>query len=289
MRPEVSVIVPSYNYGHFLGETLDSVKIQTFQNWECLIVDDGSTDNTKDIAETFISADNRFKYFYQKNRGLSAARNTGLRHSTGDYIQLLDADDLIERDKFACQLNCFEDHPEADIVYGEARFFSDGKPGELRYSALEDDQPWMPKVSGTGQEILKALLTTNIMVVSSPLVRKDVFQTCGLFDESLNNHEDWEFWLRCAQKGKFFQFLDSPKTFTLIRFHPKSMSRNRIKMLETNLRIREKLFPILLDKQLLKSNKNGYNRVGYELAIENIKAMNKTKYSFQLSCSYQGN
>jgi glycosyltransferase involved in cell wall biosynthesis len=275
MKPQVSVIIPSFNYGHFLPETLQSVKHQSCNDWECIIVDDGSTDNTKNVAARFVSEDPRFKYVYQENRGLSSARNTGISHATGDFIQLLDADDLIEEKKLERQLEVFAGHPEADIVYGEARFFHDGSPNERLYSVWGNNQPWMPKVSGSGHGILKALLVTNIMVVSSPLVRKQVFQTCGLFDESLKNHEDWEFWLRCAQKGRYFLFLDRAETFTLIRFHPESMSQSRAAMFEVNLRIRRKLFQDLNNKELVKINKRHYRLIGFELALDNIKTGNK--------------
>ena len=104
MKPLISVIVPCYNQESFLNETLDSIYNQTFQIWECIIIDDGSTDNSKEIALKWCALDERFKYFFQLNGGLSNARNKGLHIAKGDYIQLLDGDDLIIPKKFESQL-----------------------------------------------------------------------------------------------------------------------------------------------------------------------------------------
>src|SRR6185437_10688188 len=92
----VSVIVPCYNYAHFLGEVLDSVLAQTYSNWECIIINDGSPDNTEEVALDYCAKDRRFKYFYKKNGGHSSARNYGIKQSNGKYIMPLDADDILD-------------------------------------------------------------------------------------------------------------------------------------------------------------------------------------------------
>ena len=273
----VSVIIPAYNYAHFLPEALESVLAQSYEDWECIIVDDGSADNTGDLVANYLARDSRFKYIFQENRGLSAARNTGIKHAQGQFFQFLDADDLIESNKLAEHALFLKQHAEVDIVYSEARYFSTENPEERRYTIRGEDRPWIPKTSGAGQQILKTLLLSNIMVVSAPLVRKNVFTTCGLFDESLNNQEDWEFWMRCAQHNRFFHFYDKPATFTLIRYHQKSMSQSRAAMFETNLRIRKNLAKQLNNAELIKVNKRRYQQVGYQLALDNIA--NKQNFS----------
>lgn len=95
MNDKVSVIIPCFNQAQFLEETLQSVIKQTFTNWECLIIDDGSTDTSKIIAENYCNLDPRFQYVFQTNAGLSSARNTGLKLARGTYIQLLDGDDWL--------------------------------------------------------------------------------------------------------------------------------------------------------------------------------------------------
>src|SRR5215831_15925290 len=97
--PLVSVIVPAYNYGSLIGETLDSLRNQTYNNWECWVIDDGSTDNTSEVVRVYCKSDPRIKYLPQMNSGPSVARNNGIRHSRGSYLQFLDADDLLEKRK----------------------------------------------------------------------------------------------------------------------------------------------------------------------------------------------
>ena len=95
-KPIISVIVPCYNQGQYLAEALDSVLSSTLQDWECIIVNDGSTDNSADVAKRFVERDSRFRMLYQQNAGPSAARNHGVNESTGEFILFLDGDDKIE-------------------------------------------------------------------------------------------------------------------------------------------------------------------------------------------------
>ena len=130
----VSIIVPCFNYAHFLPETLKSVSAQSFQNWECIIVDDGSADNTSEVATKFRLYDSRFRLISQSNCGLPAARNTGIQASVGEYIQLLDADDLITPEKLELQVAYLEKNRTVDIVYGDN-------------TAIKEHCKWKPAIS----------------------------------------------------------------------------------------------------------------------------------------------
>src|SRR5215210_6468575 len=103
-RPLVSVVVPTYNYGRFIGETLDSLRAQTYDEWECVVVDDGSTDDTEGVVARVSAADARVRYVRQANQRQAVAKNTGLAESCGRYVQFLDADDLLEPRKFERQV-----------------------------------------------------------------------------------------------------------------------------------------------------------------------------------------
>ena len=105
----ISVIIPAYNYANFIAQTLDSVLNQTYKHWECLIIDDGSTDKTREVCEEYINKDSRLYYYYQPNKGRSVARNYGLSMAKGDYIQFLDADDFMSETKFEKQIFDFND------------------------------------------------------------------------------------------------------------------------------------------------------------------------------------
>lgn len=222
--PIVSIIIPCFNYGHLLGETLDSVLAQTFQDWEAIIVDDGSTDNSREVAESYCGKDSRFRYFFQKNKGLSAARNKGIELSRGNYFQFLDADDLIEKRKLEIQVTFLSLNPKTDLVYGNTRFFDSDNPGTLLVNRRAPfDKPWMPCISGSGYNLVKTVVTDNIMVVHAPLVRKKLIEKTGYFDERLKAREDHEYWIRAAIQGHTFSYSDEPETLALTRIHLASM------------------------------------------------------------------
>lgn len=228
----VSVIIPTYNYAAFIAETLDSVIRQTYTDFECLIIDNGSTDNTKDIVEPYLS-DPRFKYYYRENKGVAVARNEGMSLANGKYIQFLDADDLIEKNKLKAAVEFLEANGGTDIVYSDMRYFKNENPLALFKSYKcdpADDKPWMSYVSGHGKNLAEVFLKGNTIVISSPVFRRALLEEVGMFDESLQHNEDWDFWFRIALGGKQFKFFDSPEAKTLIRLHKTSASVNVFKM-----------------------------------------------------------
>ena len=119
----VSIIVTTYNYAHFLDDALTSVKDQVYQDWECIVVDAGSTDNTTEVVIRYVNSDKRFKYLKKEYHGVSSSRNAGIKISKGEYLQFLDGDDLFNANKINSQLSAFEKNPSADIIYGDVRFF----------------------------------------------------------------------------------------------------------------------------------------------------------------------
>jgi glycosyltransferase involved in cell wall biosynthesis len=241
-QPLVSIIIPAYNYGHLIGQTLDSLHAQTYADWECVVVDDGSTDDTAEVVAGYAERDARFRYVRQENGRQAAARNTGLRSCAGEYIQFLDADDMIEDEKLARQVEYLESRPDVDIVYSGVRYFSDEDRGERtlsrRYSVWDDGESWMPEVSGRGNEVLFKLLRNNIMVVNSPLVRRRVVESVGDFDVALPPVEDWDYWMRCAAKGCCFSYVDGDGVRALVRSHGLSSSLDGRRMMRATLLMR---------------------------------------------------
>jgi glycosyltransferase involved in cell wall biosynthesis len=265
--PLVSVITPTYNYGALIGETLECLRRQTLDDWECVVVDDGSTDNTAQVVADFARRDSRISYVLQPNQRQAVAKNTGLARARGRYIQFLDADDLIERCKLERQAAYLEEHAEVDIVYGGVRFFKTESPGERLYSMGEDNQPWMPQVSGAGADVLEPLVRDNIMVINSPLIRRGVAERVGPFDPVLLAVEDWDYWLRCAQAGARFRFEEMPETLALVRAHAISSSRDRLSMYRAAIAIREKLAASLKDDALLALNREMRARDEIDLGL----------------------
>jgi glycosyltransferase involved in cell wall biosynthesis len=266
-EPLVSVIIPTYNYGALIGETLESLRRQTLAEWECVVVDDGSADDTAEVVARAAESDPRFRYLRQQNQRQAVARNTGLAAARGRYVQLLDADDLIESRKLERHAAYLESHPAVDIVYGGVRYFRTEEPGERLHAMGAVNRPWMPEVSGEGHEVLEALVRGNIMVVNSPHVRRSLVERVGPFDAGLPPAEDWDYWLRCALAGARLQFLDEPDTLALVRAHATSSSRDRFRMYSADLLIRDKLAASVKDARLLALNRELRAREEIDLAF----------------------
>lgn len=249
----VSIIIPSYNYAHFLPETLHDLLNQSHQNWECLIIDNNSTDNTKEVVETFTQMDRRFVYYLQTKKGPSASRNLGIEKAKGNYIQFLDADDLLQHDKLKSALSIFNNEPKIDIVYSGMRYFQHPNTDKLFYKMelnMATDKEWMPYCEGTQSQILPHILKQNIMVISGPLIRKNSLVEMGFFDETLAYNEDWELWLRFVFSNKLIRFDNSENTLSLIRVHKTSHSNNPFNMYLSGLRIEKKYIHEIKDQHL---------------------------------------
>ena len=257
--PLVSVIIPAYNYAHYLPFTLDSVKQQSLYDWECLIIDDGSTDNTKQVSEKYTNTDSRFKYYYKSNGGLSSARNVGIEHATGKYILFLDSDDIIE---YNCLLNLssfLEKQVEDCAVFGTfIKFFDDNTT----------DYPWFQDYNytiGLQEDFQQRLIEKNSLPPCAPLSPLKVIKDNHLtFDESLTSYEDWDFWLRLSQKCKFY-FHPTENAAAKIRFHSGSMSTDVWRMETNQLKVRLKLKKILTDKSEIS-----INNIGIESSVKTL-------------------
>lgn len=182
--PKVSVIVPCYNHAQFVIDALESVFSQNFKDFECIIIDDGSTDNTKEIVTKWIKGKNRFKYHYQENSGLSSARNKGISLSSGVYILPLDSDDKISKNYLEKCYYALNINEEVKIAYGEAYFFGNSnKKWNLDPFKFEN------------------LLYKN-MIYCTGLFRKKDWERVGGYDKNLKEGlEDWEFWIHILKGG----------------------------------------------------------------------------------------
>jgi len=243
----VSVIVPTYNYGHLIAETIAAVRRQTYANWEMIIVDDGSEDNTEVLVKEIAATDARIRFFKQKNAGPSAARNLALKVANGDYIQFLDADDLLENRKFEQQLELFREHPELDIVYSRVRYFT-GNPLDEQQWLLTywgENKEWMPGISGHGADFLPGSLKGSFAHISCFLFRKRIVDKAGDWDESKRAAEDYLFVLNCVLADGHFLFEDRKGSYALVRWHGKNASRNTRWIHEAERQMRLELVPRL--------------------------------------------
>jgi glycosyltransferase involved in cell wall biosynthesis len=196
MNTLVSIIVPCYKQAHFLNESLQSVLDQTYSDWECIIVNDGSPDDTEHIANKWCVRDNRFKYLKKENGGLSSARNTGIAFSNGEYILPLDADDILHQDYLKVLVPELQQNPSLAIVSCYSNFFI-GNCSNIIHQQ---------KPIGTTYH---ALLYENNMMASS-LYRKKHWVDVGGYDENMKNgFEDWEFWIAITKKGWEYKFVEA--------------------------------------------------------------------------------
>lgn len=178
MTPLVSVIVPCYNQAEYLPETLDSVMRQTYPNWECVIVNDGSPDNTEAVAKAYCQKDTRFKYVYKENGGLASARNYGIQHSSGEYILPLDSDDIIGASYMELAMSHFEISPKTKLVYCLAEKFG------------YENGLW-----SLGDYSYEKILWANVIFCSCIYRRSDWDMTSGYNVNMRFGYEDWDFLL----------------------------------------------------------------------------------------------
>jgi glycosyltransferase involved in cell wall biosynthesis len=254
----VSIIIPSYNYGFVIEETLKNLQSQSYTDWEAIIVDDGSTDNTGDVVKNVALRDERIRYYAKPNQGVSKARNFGFQQSKGQYIQYLDADDLLSEHKLTRQVAFMEANKEVDISYTDHLYFETDKP-EIFYPDYEmNHNNWLPKICASGSKVIETLLGSNIAVVSSPLLRREVVQKVDGFPEYTKHTEDWEFWFLCAVSNARFCFFDDQEAITIIRIHERNTSRNILTMQGGELEFRKRIIIAIKESPNLTEQEKEY-------------------------------
>jgi glycosyltransferase involved in cell wall biosynthesis len=244
-EPAVSVIVPTRNYARYLPDSIASVRAQTLESWECIVVDDGSTDGTAELLKDLAAEEPRLIGMSQPRRGVSAARNAGLRKARGTLIQFLDADDLLPPEKLAIHAEILRGQPQTDLVYGPSAYFDDEAPTNLRDRLRADGPALGGGLDGPGPVMLRYLLDANPMTIEAPLVRRSILERVGGLDEDLDRMEDWDLWLRCAISDARFAFAPARAAAVKVRVHPASTSQDMVSMLQSMIIVRRKIGSIL--------------------------------------------
>lgn len=198
MNPLISVIVPCYNQAQYLDECLQSVLDQTYQNWECIIVNDGSPDNTAELAEKWVQQDKRFSYYYSENKGVSNARNIGLDQTNGNFIQFLDSDDTMSADNFAQKIKFAEDFK---IIFSDFNILTNNQL-LAGYNKLSEELL-------TFNEIFFNWETVFTIPIHTAIISKSLFDNFR-FNTTLTCFEDWLMWLYLAHQNPPVRFIDTP-------------------------------------------------------------------------------
>lgn len=211
----VSIIIPCYNQVHFLPEALQSVLDQTYNHWECVIVDDGSPDNTEEIAANWIKKDSRFYYYKKKNEGVGTARNLGIQKAKGNFIQFLDADDVIALDKIAVSIAAIEQH-KVDVVCTNYLMF-DGNLTNTKAVFSE-----LAAFDFTFYNLARYWNDGFTIPIHCWFFKADLFDAV-MFPEGLTAQEDWIVWLRIFQKSPKTFYID--KQLAFYRLNPKGRTQ----------------------------------------------------------------
>lgn len=209
----VSVIIPAYNSSDTISQTLNSLLSQNYPNWEAIVIDDGSIDNTAAIVNSFVNIDKRIIVISQENQGVSAARNKGIDIAKYDWLLFLDSDDWIAENHLERMVQTLAADPELDAVNcGWKSIMPDG-------TLLEENYP------PSSTDLFPFFARHCSFIIHSCLIRKEIVVVVGKFDHNLNLCEDWDLWQRVARIG--IRFGTIKEVLAYYRLRPNSLSRNK--------------------------------------------------------------
>lgn len=251
INPQISIIIPTYNRAHLIGETLDSIMVQSYTNWECIIVDDGSTDNSWEILNIYMNLDSRFRCFHRPDdqlKGPNSCRNYGFSKSKGAIINWFDSDDLYLPDAFKTMVAKFS--AEVDVVVAKLEIVDLLTKRKIRESTIHSNQ------------IIEDYFTGKVSYyICGPFWNRLFLQKQkSLFDEKLSNLDDWDFNMRMLLQKLNTVYLD--KAIIQYQFHENSLSQEIRKFnfveIQSEIYAREKMLQIL-------SSNNKYNSSKFNL------------------------
>ncbi len=226
--PRVSVIVPAYKTAEFIGETLDSIFGQSYTDYEIIVVNDGCPDTVR-LEAVLEPYQDRIVYARQANRGLAGARNTALRLAVGEFVALLDSDDLWEPDYLATQIGMMDEDPGIDVLYPDATLFGNRQVA---------DEWSMTRSPSHGPVTFTSLVNQTCNVRVFVTARRDLLMRAGGFDETLRSSEDFDLWLRLVKMGGRITYHTRP--LARYRVRPGSLSSDPVWMYQCIARVLEK-------------------------------------------------
>jgi len=232
--PVVSVIIPAYNAGSFLGAALQSVFTQTFKDFEVIVINDGSPDTEK-LEDAILPYGDRIIYLTQENKGPSAARNAGIRRARGEFIAFLDSDDAWAPDYLAEQTKLLRENPDVGAVYSDTRRCSESG---------EEGRTFMEECPSTGPVTFESLLVEQVQIpMSFSVARRQAVIDAGLFDDRFRRVEDYDLWLRLLHRGR--RIIYHKKVLGRALVHAGSLSDSKPEMRTAVIQVLKKLDGIL--------------------------------------------
>ncbi len=248
-QPIISIVIPVFNGEKFIEETIDSVLKQSFSNWELIIVDDGSTDNTTSLIKGVQEKDSRVTYLCKENGGQASARNLGISKAKGDWIAFLDADDLWTEEKLDIQIKLAQSNPRIDLIFSQGCEFHEVKESNKEIPIWKTGEL-------NGDAFVKDLFVRSGIINSSVLLKTEVAKSHPLNEEKQQiGTEDWDLWLRLAIDNK--TFFGQNERLVYYREHPSGIHLNQVKMLRGKehlylKHLESKTFSSLLFKRQLR-------------------------------------
>jgi glycosyltransferase involved in cell wall biosynthesis len=255
--PKVSIILPTYNRAHIIEKAIQSVLNQTYQDFEIIIIDDGSKDDTKKIIRGFQEKDNRIKYIrFEENKGAAAARNAGIKMSKGEYITFQDSDDEWVIDKLEKQMKIIETSSENIVVYC----------GFWRIDG--DEKTYIPdiKISNREGNIHKELLKGNFVDTPSILLPKKNLEKIGMFDENLSRLQDWDLVIRLS---RYYNFILIDEPLYISHILPDGISVNDEYLINLQIILAKYQDEIYKDHKIIKAWSIKFNSIAKYLLDNN--------------------
>ncbi len=264
MMPKVSVIIPTYNREQFIVRAINSVLSQIYRDFEIIIVDDGSTDHTKNILDQF---NGKIKYIYQDNQGVSAARNRGIQESSGQYIAFLDSDDYWVPEKLTLQVDVLEKNPHIGIVYARMPILNEkGEKVGLKPARI------------SGKNFKELMEVWGDLPTSTVMTRKECFNKAGMFDASLPPMEDIDMWIRISRFYDLYEIEN--KVLAYYHRHSEQITADKVKVYTGLIKIYTKILknfddaPQLLMIKRIAQNRYMLSRTYYDKKNYNEALMN---------------
>jgi len=250
--PRVSVIIPTYNRSDLISEAIRSVLDQHYTDWELIILDDGSTDDTAQVVAEF---GDKVIYIYQDNAGEPAARNAGFAASQGEFVSFLDSDDQMLPNNLENLVSLLDAKPEVSIAYGRYYWFhNDEQIGHLRGPIFDG-------------QIFQQLLLEETMMIGTALIRRDCVHAIGGFDENIHFQPHWDFYLRLARAG--YLYASCKQGVALLRVHPGNRGKELTAMLKWRLAILDRLFgDLTLDEVPENIRRRAYYKAYFDFALK---------------------
>lgn len=264
----VSVIITTYNRPKYLRETLESIINQTYENFEVLIIDDGSKQPNAIENKTIVNSYNKCNYYYKKNTGQPDSRNFGIKRAKGEFIAFCDDDDLWIKEKLELQVKILSENPKYDMTTGCIGYIN-------HYSEIIKNKIKCHEGYNHGY-VFKYFLEKNRTSSVTPMMRKSIFNDVGYFNPSFTIAEDWEFWRRLSYVSEFYFH---KHILAYVREHNENMSKTRTGDVIERFKLYRKL-----TVSLLKWGKNRFSKEEYKL----IYSIEKKFYKRILSNHYKG-